>query len=214
MEEKLRQYVEHLFADAPKTRKMLELREEIFTNLKEKYNDLRETGASEEEAYEIVKGSIGDVDELINSANDPYVVPGPSEKERKQRAGLTAAAVMLYILAPVFIIVLGSMHQQILGLTFMFILIAVATGLLVYRSSLRPVYKYEKVDDSMVEEFKQWHVENKQKKEKENAYAGAVWPIIVAVYFIISFTTGAWGITWVIFIIGAAVQQIIKAALK
>ena len=119
---------------------------------------------------------------------------------------------MLYILDPVFIIVLGSMNQQILGLTFMFILIAVATGLLVYRSSLRPGYRYEKVDDSMVEEFKQWHVENKQKKEKENAYVGAIWPIIVAVYFSISFTTGAWRITWVIFIIGAAIQQIIKAA--
>lgn len=214
MEENLRQYVERLFADAPKTRKMLELREEIFMNLKEKYNDLRENGASEEEAYEIVKSSIGDVDELISSANDPYAVPGPSEKERRQRAGLTAVAVMLYILAPVFIIVLGSMNQQILGLTFMFILIAVATGLLVCRSSLRPGYRYEKVDDSMVEEFKQWHVENKQKKEKENAYVGAIWPIIVAVYFIISFTTGAWRITWVIFIIGAAIQQIIKAALK
>lgn len=214
MEERLRQYVEHLFADAPKTRKMLELREEIFMNLKEKYNDLLATGASEEEAYEIVKGSVGDVDELISSANDPYTVPGPSEKERKQYARLTAVAVMLYILSPVFIIVLGSMRQEILGLTFMFVLIAVATGLLVYRSSLRPGYQYEKEDDSMVEEFKQWHVENKQKKEKQNAYVGAIWPIIVALYFIISFTTGAWYISWVIFIIGAAVQQIVRAALK
>ena len=88
MEENLRQYVERLFADAPKTRKMLELREEIFMNLKEKYNDLRENGASEEEAYEIVKSSIGDVDELISSANDPYAVPGPSERSAGSARGL------------------------------------------------------------------------------------------------------------------------------
>lgn len=214
MEEKLRQYVENLFAKAPKTQKMLELREEIFLNLKEKYNDLRAAGASEEEAYEIVKNGVGDVEELIYSALDNGGRK-PTEQERKRGAGLTAAAIMLYILSPLFIIVFGSMNNPIVGLAFMFILIAVATGLLVYRSSMRAGYNaYEKMDDSMVEEFRQWQVENKQKNEKKNAYLGAVWPIVTAVYFIISFTTGAWPITWIIFLIGAAVHQIVKAALK
>ena len=70
MEENLRQYVENLFADAPKTKKMIELRQEIFMNLKEKYYDLIESGATEQEAYEVVKSSVGDVDELIASASD------------------------------------------------------------------------------------------------------------------------------------------------
>lgn len=214
MEEKLRQYVESLFAKAPKTQKMLELREEIFSNLKEKYNDLLTTGASEEEAYEIVKGGVGDVEELIYSALDNGARK-PTNEERKRGAGLAAIAIMLYILAPVFIIVFGSLNNPVLGLAVMFVLIAVATGLLVYRSSLRAGYNaYEKMDDSMVEEFKQWQVENKQKNEKKNAYIGAVWPIITAIYFVISFTTGAWWITWVIFLIGVAVHQIVKAALK
>ena len=135
MEEKLRQYVENLFADAPKSRKMLELREEIFTNLKEKYYDLRETGASEEEAYDIVKSSIGDVDELINSANDPVANKAQSEAERRRSARLVAIAIMLYILSPVAIIILGSMNQPIIGLTIMFALIAVATGLLLFTTA-------------------------------------------------------------------------------
>ncbi len=214
MEEKLRQYVEGLFAKAPKTQKMLELREEIFSNLKEKYNDLRQAGASEDEAYEIVRGGVGDVEELINSTLDNGGRK-PSEQERKRGAGLVAIAVMLYIIAPVFIIVLGSMNNPIVGLALMFVFIAVATGLLVYRSSLRAGYSaYEKMDDSMVEEFKQWQVENKQKNEKKNAYLGAIWPIITAIYFIVSFMTGAWAITWIIFLIGAAVHQIARAALK
>ncbi|MDY3005123.1 MAG: permease prefix domain 1-containing protein [Christensenella hongkongensis] len=115
MEEKLRQYVENLFADAPKSRKMLELREEIFTNLKEKYYDLRETGASEEEAYDIVKSSIGDVDELISSANDPVANKAQSEAERRRSARLVAIAIMLYILSPVAIIILGSITSQLLA---------------------------------------------------------------------------------------------------
>lgn len=212
MEEKLRQHVENLFADAPKSRKMLELREEIFTNLKEKYYDLRETGASEEEAYDIVKSSIGDVDELISSANDPVANKAQTEAERRRSARLVAIAIMLYILSPVAIIILGSMNQPIIGLTIMFALIAVATGLLVYNSSLRP--KYEKMDDTMVEEFKQWQDESKHKNEKRSAYLGAFWSLIVALYFIISFATMAWYITWIIFLIGAAVEQIIKASTK
>ena len=104
------------------------------------------------------------------------------------------------------------MNQPIIGLTIMFALIAVATGLLVYNSSLRP--KYEKMDDTMVEEFKQWQDESKHKNEKRSAYLGAFWSLIVALYFIISFATMAWYITWIIFLIGAAVEQIIKASTK
>ena len=213
MEEKLRQYVENLFADAPKTRKMIELRQEIFMNLKEKYYDLVESGATEMEAYEVVKSSIGDVDELISSAMEQHPSSdGRSETERKRSARLVAVAVALYIFSPVSIIILGTSGFPIIGLTIMFALVAVATGLLVYNSSLRP--KYEKMDDTMVEEFKQWQADNKQMSERRSAYTGALWALVVAAYFIISFMTGAWFITWVIFIIGAAVEQIIKAASK
>ncbi|MEA4854750.1 MAG: permease prefix domain 1-containing protein [Christensenella sp.] len=213
MEEKLRRFVENLFADAPKTRRMIELRQEILMNLTDKYNDLLRSGATEEEAYEVVKKSVGDVDELIRSASEySETETVETEQQRKRSAMLTAVAVMLYILSPLAIIILGTGGYPIIGLTCMFALIAVATGLLVYKSSLRP--KYEKLDDTMVEEFKQWQVENKQKNDQRSAYTGALWAIIVALYFIISFTTGAWYITWVIFLIGGAIEGILKAAVK
>ena len=213
MEEKLRRFVENLFADAPKTRRMIELRQEILMNLTDKYNDLLRSGATEEEAYEVVKKSVGDVDELIRSASEySETETVETEQQKKRSAMLTAVAVMLYILSPLAIIILGTGGYPIIGLTCMFALIAVATGLLVYKSSLRP--KYEKLDDTMVEEFKQWQVENKQKNDQRSAYTGALWAIIVALYFIISFTTGAWYITWVIFLIGGAIEGILKAAVK
>jgi hypothetical protein len=37
-----------------------------------------------------------------------------------------------------------------------------------------------------------------------------LWLLIVVAYFLISFGTGAGGITWVIFLIGAAIEQLIK----
>jgi hypothetical protein len=38
--ERLRTYIESLFENAPKTRKAIELKEEILLNLTDKYNDL------------------------------------------------------------------------------------------------------------------------------------------------------------------------------
>ncbi|MEG0356809.1 MAG: permease prefix domain 1-containing protein [Christensenellaceae bacterium] len=209
MEQKLRKYVEELFADAPKTKKALELREEIYTNLRDKYDDLIKSGASPEEAYVIVKRSVGDVSELLGGLEEPTdAVPMVSEAQRKKFAKNTAIAVMLYILSPIAIIVLGVVGQPIIGLTVMLGLIAVATALIVYNNNMRP--KYEKMDDTMVEEFKEWKEQNKNKHAKEEAYGAILWPLIIALYFIISFVTGAWYITWVIFIIGAAIQGIIK----
>jgi uncharacterized membrane protein YkvA (DUF1232 family) len=213
MEERLRQFVERLFEHAPKSKTMIELRQEIWMNLKEKYDDLIQAGATEEEAYEVVKKSVGDVSGLIRSVSSTMIEEGAKkEEERRRSAKLVAIAVALYILSPVAIIVLGMSGYSVAGLACMFVLVAVATGILVYNSSLRP--KYEKMDDTMVEEFKQWQEENKTKNEKRSAYTGALWALVVAVYFVVSFLTNAWAVTWIIFIIGAAIEQIIRAASK
>ena len=52
------------------------------------------------------------------------------------------------------------------------------------------------------------------KKEKKRSYSSLLWSIIAVVYLIISFTTFAWHITWLIFPIGAIVEKIISIALK
>jgi uncharacterized membrane protein len=209
MEEKIRKYVEVLFAGAPKTKKAIELRQELYTNLLDKYRDLRETGATEEEAYEIVKRSIGNVDELIASLDErSQEKKEENEANRRKAAKYNAVSVTLYILSPVFIIAFAAAGQWLAGLVLLLACIAVATGVKVYASSVFQPYRKE--DDTLVEEFKEWKAENKEKEEKKKLYSGVLWPLIVALYFILSFTTGAWHITWVIFIIGAAMEQLIK----
>jgi hypothetical protein len=91
----------------------------------------------------------------------------------------------------------------------MFALIAGATSLLVYNNIVHP--KYTKMDDTMVEEFREWKAAHAAREEKKNLYSGIVWPIIVVLYFLISFTTGAWYVTWVIFILGVVVQKLVNA---
>jgi len=42
------------------------------------------------------------------------------------------------------------------------------------------------------------------------AISTALWSLILVLYFIISFTTGAWHITWVIFIVGGLLESLIN----
>ena len=62
----------------------------------------------------------------------------------------------------------------------------------------------------MVEEFKEWKQNNKQKNKASEAIVGSFWLIAVCVYIVVSFMTGAWHITWIIFLIAAAIASLIR----
>ncbi len=51
-------------------------------------------------------------------------------------------------------------------------------------------------------------------KTLKNGLSSILWLVCVIVYFLISFSSGAWALTWLIFIAGAIVQVIIDAAAK
>ena len=202
MNEKLRHYIDDLFANAPSTVRAVELKEEMYQNLMDKYNDLINEGKSEESAYNIAVASIGDVDSLIGAlSGEKHAI---SEKSKKRSAIMTAVAIALYILSPVPVILI----QEELGLMFLFLFIAVATGLLIYNGVTRE--RYVKADDTMVEEFKEWKQNSKQKNKAVDAIVGSFWLITVCVYIVVSFMTGAWHITWIIFLIAAAISSMIR----
>lgn len=211
MMDKLRLYVEKLFEGAPKTRKAYELKEELLANLIDKYNDLIASGQNESEAYTIAIASIGDVDELIAGLKESNVFdPNYMQKERKKSALLVSIAVMMYILSPIALIVAEEYGKESgLYLLVMFVMVAIATGLLIYNGMTRP--KYNKMDDTIVEEFKEWKSENTRQHQMKKSIISAFWSIVVAIYFIVSFVFGIWAYSWIIFIIGAAVKQVIVA---
>lgn len=202
MNEKLRHYIDDLFANAPSTVRAVELKEELFQNLTDKYNDLLAEGKSEESAFNIAIASIGDVDSLISGLTGEK--RPENEKSKKRSAILVAIAISLYILCPVPVILL----QSEIGVMGLFLFVAVATALLIYNGVTRE--RYVKADDTMVEEFKEWKQNNKQKNKAVDAIIGSFWLIAVCVYIVVSFMTGAWHITWIIFLIAAAVASMIK----
>ena len=208
MYDKLREYIESLFKDAPDTVKTLELKEEMLQNLYEKYNDLLAEGRSEQAAFNIAVAGVGDVGDLIETlrSDGPAGSPVQTESARRRSAALVSAAVMLYILSVVPCILLPDLWGPVL----LFVFCAAATGLLIYNGMTRTCYR--KADDTMVEQFREWKDRNDSRTQICRAIAGAVWALAVVAYFLISFFTQAWHITWLLFPIAGAATAVVKAA--
>lgn len=209
---KIKAYVDTAFENAPDTKSASDLKEEIISNLIDKYNDLVDSGKSEEEAYKAVISGIGNVDKLIGELTTSPDIELAND-ERKKSALLTAIAVGLYIVSVVVAIIFDDVFEnENIGAVGMFLIIAVATGILIYVHMTKP-RNISKSDD-LVEEFIEWKSNRRQSRVLRNAIAGVVWSIAVVIYIITSFLTRAWHITWVIFIIAGAVITMSDAVIK
>ena len=212
MENKIREHMEELFIDAAPSRSVFELKEEMIQNLTEKYRDLTESGIPAEEAYHQTIAGIGDVSDLIREMEASFMRdPAEERKERNKSAILTAVAVVLFILCPLPLILFSQLGKDLVGIVFVFTMAATATGLLIYNSMTKP--KTMRSDDSMVEEFREWQTQKESQRLAKKQISGAIWSSAVALYFIISFAFRVWHISWVIFIIAIAVQQIVSTYL-
>ena len=65
MKDKIKSVITELFENAPDTQEVNDLKEEMISNAEEKYEDLIQRGFTEEQAYTMVMGSIGDIKELL-----------------------------------------------------------------------------------------------------------------------------------------------------
>lgn len=220
MYEKLRIKVDELFENAPNTKSAYEIKEEFMSNLTGKYDDLIAEGKSEDEAVNIAIAGVGDVDfiikELNEKENNNKDEDEKIEKQRKKSAILVATAVALYIIS----IASEMFCDDYLNLpdgiaeVVMFVIIAVATFILIYNALSKPKAKHDRVDDSMVEDFKEWRNQNNTQKEIKKSLRAIVWCIVLVVYFAVSFTWYNFQISWIIFIIGAAVDRIVCLILE
>jgi len=215
MNEKIRKHLDELFADAPKTRKAMELKEEMLQNSMEKYQDLLSEGYSEENAYKNVIGSIGDVTELFEDLEEKNLL-NLSEKDRRKKAILTSIAVGMYILAGVVLLgstfigdIIGSPRYtdySTLGLVLAAAICIAPTCMLVYAANMYPAYQKKK--ENYVEDYKESkHVSNRDKAVR-SSISTIIWTLVIIIYFLFSFSTGAWHISWVIFLMGACVEAV------
>ncbi|GFI61273.1 hypothetical protein IMSAG049_00430 [Clostridiales bacterium] len=216
MEDKLRKYMNDIFSDIEPTEKAVELKEEILQNLIDKYHDLISEGKTPEAAYSAAITSIGDTNELFtelraeekNGLDDIQLIAAT-----KKSATLVSIAVALYIMCIIPPIIFNSIFQDVLGdvlgSCLMFVMIAIATGLIIYNNMTKSITtKGVILNEARI----------KQSQTESNKviryFKSTIWSIIIVIYILLSFYTHAWHITWVIFIIGIAIQNIIKASIE
>ena len=87
-----------------------------------------------------------------------------------------------------------------LGLCVLLLIVAVATVLIILSS---------RKDD----EDEEQEAHRKEANPLRKSIETVLWAIGIALYFIVSINTGAWHITWVIFLLNGAVKGLIKAIL-
>ena len=196
MREQLIQYVSLLFAGAENCE---DTRQEILQNTLDRYDDLIAQGKSEEAAYRLAITGIGDINEILGR-KDTVLPAMPVEREETDTAFkklLRAIAVGLYILCPLPLIVLSELGMDTFGLCGLLCFVAVATVLMILGAKKQDSPEKEDADEP--------------KSELGKSVSSLIWAIGLAVYLILSFLTGAWHITWVIFPILGAVNALVCA---
>ena len=65
LDKKIQEYLDHQFAGVKETQQLFHLKEELYTNLKERVSDLMKRGSSEEEAFKEAVINMGDLSGLV-----------------------------------------------------------------------------------------------------------------------------------------------------
>lgn len=209
MREQLIQYVELLFAGAPNS---TEIKQEILQNTLDRYDDLIAQGKQPEAAYRLAISGIGDINEILGSTPSVKTEseirtfdPGKRIKPEYRYAPtlkkvLRAAAIFLYIISIIPLIVLSELGMEIIGLCGTIGIVAVATALIIIAGDKE---KVEKKPESPVT----------PKQELRSAVKKIINTTALVLYLILSFGTGSWHNTWLVFPIAAAVWGLVKACM-
>lgn len=119
---------------------------------------------------------------------------------RKRHAAIVAVSVFLYIISVAVLIGFSTVIKSpINGTIIFFVIIAIATMMIVFSSMSKPKDLKGSVKSNK---------ETKLYKQITSILSG----VVLTIYLLISFLTGAWHITWIIWIIYAVACEIIKLA--
>lgn len=129
------------------------------------------------------------------------------EDAKKRERIMTAIGVVLCILSPLSVIVGSQIGQTIAGIIVMFIMIAAAVVIFICTPEAKEYDEYSQ-GTSMADEFREWKNDKKGVNSLRKTIRSCIWSISLALYFLISFTSGAWWITWVIFPLSASLSEL------
>ncbi len=201
MREQLIKYVDLLFAGAPEAG---DVKQEILQNTLDRYDDLLAQGKTPQAAYSLAITGIGDVNEILAAQPEqqPTAVAVSERSVPSWRRIMKAVAIFLYIICPIPMFVLSEIGMATIGLCGTLSIVAVATALICIAGAggrRKPSEKRQK--------------KSTPDQALKDAIESILWAVGICIYLVISFLTGAWHITWVMFLIIPATEGLIKAVL-
>ena len=144
MNERLKKYFDSLFEGAPDTKESRELKEEIFRNTLDRYNDLLAQGKSEDASFTQAVARIGDIDELIALCNidrtgsgENYYSEENVENNRKMRNKFLYVTIALYLVSFLPPVALTGGFKSAAGIVLMLVFIGIATGMAFYSINMK-----------------------------------------------------------------------------
>lgn len=218
MNSKIKNYVDVLFRDIPNTKKAQELKEEILSTLNDHFEEHIAEGKSENQAYTEALGDLGDIDELLKDLEPEEKLKVKIDEYRAKRAKNTSISVMFYILSVVSVVFFGGIpaitgkgNEEVgglIGIIIMFALIAAATGLLIYTHMNIPQDVEQYISHEKKNSLVPYNGNNTTLKNLA-ALMKLYWMIVLIIYLAVSFHTGRWAWTWLIWLIASAIKQAI-----
>jgi MFS family permease len=214
MEQKIREHMDYVFERAPRTARALELKEELIANLTDRYHDLIQRGESEDAALSIVIAGIGDAEELIHGLREHEMFdPVAMQQQRQRSATLTALAVAIFVASIVFPFIFETIlgwlpFGEEFGYIMMILCWAAGIGLLVYNHMSTP--KYVKMQETIVEDFKEWTAKKAKRKKFRELLIGTMYIATVPLYICLGSFLGAWHPGWIVFLLPTLITMIIQ----
>lgn len=155
--ETIKNYLDNMFAALPKTSRVLELKNNILSNMEDKYNELKNQGKSENEAIGIVISEFGNIDELVSELGiqkdgQTMSLPLVTKEEvesylfAKKRSGfMVGIGVFLCIMGAAMLILLSTLIEEgiilrslptsasdFVGVIVLLVMVTIAVGIIIY----------------------------------------------------------------------------------
>ena len=192
--ETIKNYLENMFSHLPNTPEVQKAKYELYQMMEDKYNELISEGKSDNEAIGIVISEFGNLDELADSLGiksfvDPsQAMPAANTlshetaaaflRDSAKHAYLTAFGVLLCIVAslgPIFCECIPFTHASddiadAIGVTILFLCIAVAVGFFIFSGSISSKWSYLKQKPYCIDfETANWVNERKESYRSTHA---------------------------------------------
>lgn len=202
--ETIKNYLENMFMNLPKSKKVLQAKEELLTMMEDKYTELKANGKTENEAIGIVISEFGNLEDLAEEFGIREYLDNSSQAENKRLVTLEEAkqfiatsircgfkigiGVMLCICSPIVLILLHGVAEQnaialtenaadAIGLIVLLLMVAGAVSLFIMNGLKLEAYDFMKKEVFRLEFATDAYV----REQKENFAPSFAYSITIGV---------------------------------